>query len=566
MPWLNGQQFIFTRVEPEYSPSHYGGYQMVYRSPGLSPALVASCEERVKSFHPPIPDLVRWQFFTVENSVVLTHSMQVETVREINDRDGRPGIFLCHGLVFTAADFTAATGNNPFPVFDCFDFVKDAPTLVQAYNQKTGGERPCQINWKDIIPPHDGWLKESPKFVKLAYQARQLKSQGQFLLFFGTEAEIAAALRIIFYLIPERERLACSFDTHIEQMKTAAGQFWAVGAPDYQAGSTLLVNCRSHLLDGDKLAVPPKDMYLVWLAQHVGDSPEAVLTQAPTIQELTRAFRENKLIPPESMSEEAILSFLEQFKPQVEERLHAIFAAQVSPQLANSLVKWLFRTCPDKLYILNIAAIRGLPRGKLIEYVKDWFCEQAPQFALLKSGEWERLENLARKENDPVLQFWTAIHFDDNKARHKSLAQMNTEAFIEATELMFKPFGPMAYLHPKHVARWIERIQEERRAFKDDDFVKLVLAAIEAGGATWMDRWASRIASLENKALTRLEKQVEKVTDLSPDFRFALRQRRQQEGPPYSFFDNLKDIVLGEKETKKNPSKVPSLPKKDDKR
>jgi hypothetical protein len=122
---LRGWQMIFTRVEPEYSPQHKSGFQTVYSSRELSIADVKQIERRVQCFQANDPALERWQFFTLESGlVVLTHSVTIESHPQIIDRNRRGGVFLAHCLIFRREDFQKWTHNDPFRIFDRFNFVQ----------------------------------------------------------------------------------------------------------------------------------------------------------------------------------------------------------------------------------------------------------------------------------------------------------------------------------------------------------------------------------------------------------------------------------------------------------
>jgi hypothetical protein len=547
---LLGRQFIYSRVEAQYSPASKDDFQMVYRSPGLPDDLMRLCEEQVKSFRPASPTLVRRQFFTFGEHVILTHTVLVETIREINDRNGRPGIFLCHGLVFYAEDFRAATGNNPFLVFDQYEFLRDSRSLVQGYDQKRGLERPCTLNPVTSAPLDSGWLREAPALVDLAYQAGQLKSQSRYLLFFGDEPEITAALRVLFFLISEGNRLACSFDTSIEQISTAGGRYWAVGAPGFQAGGTFTIDCRSRCLAGSTRPLPADDMYLAWLARHSQYPPDWVIGMVPSIQNISLAFRERTALPPQKTSEDAGMSFMEQFRELTETNLRKYFTEAVSRRAADSLTEYHIRTCPTRVSLLSLAASGKLPAGQLVQVVRGWFGELAPGFKLLGDGEWKNLKKIAAGENDMVLQFWVAAQDDDEKKRLSALDQMEPREYLQALRLLFEPFHPKKFLHPKHILKWLQVMQSELHKYPDGDFVKIVTAVIKNDGIQWLDYLSGRVPLLDDQSLGQLEKQVGKEHDLPAHFMQAMLRRREELGPPAGLLENIKDSLQIKKASK----------------
>jgi hypothetical protein len=549
MPRIQGQQFIFTRVEPAYSPTNYGGYQIAYHSPGLSTEVVSACENRVKSFHPPQPDLIRYQFFSIVDTVVVTHSKQIETVREINDRDMRSGIFLCHGLVFSRIDFEAIAENNPFFIFDHFRFLQDSQTFVRNYNHMEKQEVPGIVSGELRLPPQSGWLKETPKIVNLALHAQNLIHSKQLLLLLGTSEEILGSLQTFFHFIPLHERLGCSFDTHIPQVQAATGKFWAGGAPKYISGSKLIAHCKTHRIEEYPPGLKTAELYPIWLQNNIQNPPSQISALAPSIQKLSRAFQEKKPVHPDRVLEEAAISFYTQFRDKVFENIRSLYKDQVPSHIATSLCQHLIQNNQEKRFVLYYAALPRLHSEKLMKQVRNWFVEQAPSFSVLKRGDWEKLEKLAKKHKDPILAFWIAVHFKDQKTSQKALQVMDKQNFQEALDLFLKPFEPHFYVHQHHLNPLVNTLNQVR--IPNAAFLNTIQAIIKAGGEAYLGPLAPQVASLDNKALTALEKATKKSRNLPQNFKNAIHRQRQLLGPPRTIVNSVRNMVSGDKSNRR---------------
>src|SRR5581483_6815614 len=73
--------------------------------------------------------------------------------------------------------------------------------------------------------------EELLKFYRLLEAAPALLEQKKSILMIASNsAEIFRLLSTLLLLLPLAERVACSFDTFVENCTPAAGRFWAVGS------------------------------------------------------------------------------------------------------------------------------------------------------------------------------------------------------------------------------------------------------------------------------------------------------------------------------------------------
>jgi hypothetical protein len=546
---LRGWQMIFTRVEPEYSPQHKSGFQTVYSSRELPLADVKQIERRVQCFQANDPALERWQFFTLETGfVVLTHSITIESHPQIIDRNRRGGVFLAHCLIFRKEDFQKWTHNDPFCVLDRFDFVRDAPTLVERFNQAENREPRCEFEASDIGHPAGDprWWPEAVRLVGMAEQAPALKTRTQSILLHGSSSQIQDLLRSVFQWMPRRMRLDCSFDTHVDRCMVPPGLYWAVGLPARASGWPIAIDAGSYQVGGPASTVNSGDMYLTWLRQAVAGDRSAAVAQVPVIEELSDAFQAARF-PAHIVveDEEACDAFFAVHEARVMQNLRVALGKATSPSVGNLLADYIARTGVRKSDLLGIAAIQRVPLESpgwlrwLVARARSWMIEQAPAFEGLKRSEWKAFQDLAQRAGDPVLLFWAAALGDERKLREEALSRMNVGEFRSSLELLARPIAATSFVAPQHVAILVAAAQPVAQDMDDEHFVELVKAVIAAGGAPYLDSFAGRIARMENRELVGLEKELSKTSGIAEGFLQAIAARRDELGPQVGLIQKL---------------------------
>lgn len=538
---LRPKQMIFTRVEPEYSPRHRSGYQTVYHSPALSTTDVKAIEKRVQCFHSKDSSLVRHQFFSLDSGqVVLTHSVTIDSHPQIVDKNRRRGVFLAHCLIFTRREFDKAD-NNPFKIFDAFTFLDDAETMVREFNQTKGKEPTCRIELERGLRSSgsESWSAEAHKLVTLAEQGA-IKAKSQSILFYGSENEIDEALRAVFDVVPKRTRLACSFDTHIERCMTPRGLYWAVGAPSRQGGSYIYINAASRQVGKFEAAPDTSDMYIAWLQHVAGRSSHEVMTQLPTIQELNEAFKDRRPIQA-TLDEEASQSFFALHQKRIMEELSSALSSATSPKIGALLAEHLLNVA-DKKTLLDIAASHAVMPKSLSSDIETWLLEQAPHFAALTGNDWKILQEVAHHAPNHTLLFWAAVGSNNKKLRQEALMKMDNDEFSRGLRLMLNPINPADFVTPQHLPALLDKVEPIVTNLEDEPFVDFLTALIAVGEVSALDALANRVFGLENKALTCLEKELQKSDNVSERFAEAVHRRREELGAPAGWRGTLSTL------------------------
>ncbi len=540
MTTLYAEQLIYTRVESAYSPRRSAGYQTVYRGPSVSSATVEEIEKHIQCFRPKESELTRLQYFRLGNgAAVLTSSRQIDTHAEIVDRDRRRGIFMAHCLIVSRNEFAKAD-YNPWPLLDQFPFLHDAERMVDQFGKATG-EAPTVAIEVDL--PHrpilSSWPgQEAVKIVSLALEADQLKQDGKSVLMIGSPQEINETLKIVFYLLPIRDRPDCSFDTSIESCTIRPGTYWAVGASSRQSSSSYyVVNAsESKVISSLPILTARDDLYLEWL-QHVSltsDFPSRA-GKAHAVQQLARAFANRQHLSPEHLDRSACSEFLHLNEERVIRDLGGVLAEQLGRSLAKPLSLYMNQVIPPATF-LSIAASGKISPAYLCEIVAHWIVETEPD---LRGSEWKTIQDMARKGGDMRLLHWAATggRRVTSRIRDEALKSMAVDTFQAALERL-GPIPPANFVTPRHLLLLLT----DRRltSMTDEQFLDLVSAIIEAGLANQLAPLTKYIDRLDNTHLTQLEKIIKKhKLEIPEHFNSQVLARREQVGDPPGFLERI---------------------------
>lgn len=498
-------ELIYSRVESAFSPRRRSGYQTVYRSPELDEAAVQAIEERVQCFDAADPEVVRRQFFPLDDGrCAVTHTRTIAPHREIVDRNGRLGAFLAHCLVVTRAEFDRRHA-NPFVLLDHFDFLTDPEVMVQRYGPGRVPEPPAPPAVARAPEPDSSWSDaETRKLLYLARQAEPLVGAAGSVLLVGDQEEIVEALRLVFACLPANLRWACSFDTHIERCSVRPGRFWAVGAPRRQGGEFLLVDAAARTVDS-----PGPDegsgssLYFRWVDHVAGQQGQLLARYAPTAQALALAFEAGA--PPEDVAgwdEDACRSFLDLHVDFIRRRVRALLEAALSPELATALAPVVEGGLGARA-LLEFAARPDAPAGRLSGLVADWVAAGPP---VLSDPDWGRLRVLARGCGHWRLLHWSATlcRRPREAERDEALEQMDVPTYRAALALLGRPIAPRHFVAPAHVADLLAH--PAVASAPDRDVVRLAGALAAAGVGERLGPLADRVAAMSAAALKALRR------------------------------------------------------------
>ena len=541
MQTVNGMQMIYTRVEDDFSPTHQGGFQTYYRSPALLQDDVALIEQRVNCYQPVIVGTIRRQFFTLPSgNVVLTCSNGIEVNKKINDRCGARGMFLVHCLIFSPDEFIK-TNHNPFKIFDQANFLTDAEQMVRDFSQANNREPTCCFEIDPFTPTEGGeeWWSSARSLVAYADQNRMMKSKGQSLLFYGQADEIDRALRAIFWVVPARLRLGCTFDTCIEGCSVKAGQYWAAGASALRGDPFISIRAADYQVGSLKEILPTEDFYLDWLQKTALQPGAEMFPKVLTFQELNEAFIYKEKPSKEVMVETYCEEFFTLYSSKVIQNLQSIFARNIDPGLSESFTAYLLELHIPKSQVLSIATSKNMSVHDLTLFVRKWMKTKAPDFSGIKNGEWRALKQFSKQAGDSLLQVWVAVLSSDEGMRRDVIQKISAEDYKEALDLVCRPISPALFFHLNYLDILIPYLAEIQPHIDDDDFLELCRLLVEKNSTQHLAKLTWKVSNLQNKALTDLEKLLKKEKFLPTALIEALRIRRGQLGSPVGLLGKI---------------------------
>ena len=545
MKVLQAAQFIYTRVEPNYSPVDRSGYQIVHKPQGLSSQDVSAAEQRVQCYRPGDQSVVRYQFFPLPSgALALVRSKVIPTDPVINDKDGRSGVFMAHGLIFSPDDLRLADF-QPFLIFDRFRFVDSAEEMVREFGQATGRSPIAQVQIEaNRTTPTTMWRgEEIRRLVALAAQAKQLTASGRSVQLVGRPIEIDEALRITFLLLPRELRPLCSFDTCVEGCMTLPGLYWAIGSSFRESSGSLIdVDAKNRRLPGPLPgSVEPDDLYFAWLGRALAlDSISTVLERAPAIQHVASSFTEGTELDQTQSDDEAIQEFLELHESRVHRAFQEALCKVVGERLAGQWQDDLWNRWPPRTRLAT--ASQRVPLEALSAYAGDWLQYLRPD---LPDGDWKRLQNLARASNDALLLFLSSVLSKklNEAVQQEALRRMDSVVFRLATRAMPKTIPPAYYVSQEHLAQLLSSPQLTEMSA--EQLVDLIDVIVGKGYGSQLSPLSGYVSSLDSDGLARFEKLIRKNSQIPPDFVVAVSARRQQLGEASGLFGRIKSRLPG---------------------
>lgn len=566
---IRANQLFLTRVEPTFSPKRMGGYQVVYRSDGITQAESDEVQKAVEAFvatrgldTPP-----RWQFFALTNQkVVIAKTHVIDTDTEIMDETGRRGIFLVHCYVFTRQEFSSIQ-NNPFAILDHWSFASSTDALrdlIERYGKGTGKADVVEGNvYTAFAPPTHSWSgDEFEKLVRLASNAGKVKSMKKSILLIGTQEDILEALRVALYY--SRNKLECTFNTNIDRSQVAPGLYWALGVSAQQnAGSNFIeVNAseRRVVASIDGLWEPSNDLYQIWFEELTRRGDIYNRDQnAQFIQQLSEAFTSRRVLNRTDVDalnqwQAACESFESVHRDLIIQRVREAISNHLpQSQLLNQLVTYFDQYVPIA-YTLCVA----IPAEISPEYLIDNSVRMLEHFDIgresLKPGDWSAFYKLAsthiRAERSLELAFWATIFHGKgtDKERAFVLKSMRPEQFQRVLQKLFNPLHPADFVARGMPSALLDILLHHPRLLQmtDEQFVALIETLCQLGYTERLDRLPEdlyrRIYNLESEHIQQLERLLSSRVVLGV-FVQAVRARIAQLPPQQGFMHRISSLV-----------------------
>ncbi len=493
---------IFTRVEAAFSPTNESRFQVYYHSPGIADKDVELIRDRVQVFRPNLASLVRKQFFLLpDRQVVVTSTHNFMGHPQINDKYERD-ILLAHCLVFSTADFSK-TLNNPFKIFDHFDFLSNAEAMVKQFDQRAGREPETWIEFDPYAPicSTEDWFPDLVKLVGLALKERKGEDNPALVLK-GTQDQILARLRAVFELMPVKNRLSCSFDTFAEGENLKAGKFLFVCGPDFRDSSNI-VDAQTGKVGAKIELINQDDLYLSWLQNSLKTNTRHDMSLVPVFKELCAAFKEQRTPEETVLASPASQEFYKFFKQVIANKLLAVFSHGTSAEIGQLLSNAYLRTV-DIGQVLKTAAVGKLSAPQVAECARQYILMTAPKFNGITNKDWRNLSQLGRQAGDDTLVLWAAIQTKNKNLRLKTLKKISRPAYVNALELLGNPILPLDILMPAYMPELIKKLVEVQNQITGNAFSDMLDWCFKGKSEDLLGGTTSLVSRLDNMQLYRV--------------------------------------------------------------
>lgn len=523
---IPAKQLIYTRIEEAYSPTNKSGYQIYYCSSGIKQNSIANIVNNISDFEPHTYGIKRWQCFFLENKteVVLSVTQVIDSHPEIIDKDSRPNILIAHCLVFKLEDYLALEC-NPFSVFEQFQFVSSAQTLIENYNQNQNLEKEAlfSLQTQDVL--------SKKNIAKLVTLGAPESSKNTFLVL-GEDTQIYDLVKSIFLSIPVSYRMNLSFDTYIRGRKILPGEFWVVGSHEWKSGYSLIINADSQ--DFDFVLTLSKDLYILWVEANYNwaDFYELI----PEIQYISDAFSFRRRIDENRISERSLSSFYTLHRDYIYKKVLTTIKRLIGENISSRFLPFY-----EKNYVItdfiSTSSTENINPRKLTRYIKEWFLNIPSDINYLTKDDWNILKSFSINTKDNVLIYWTAILMGDKKTTTHMTGILSLEEYREALGLLNRPLSPTSLYIANYCNEFTSFVSNRINELKEEEYVNIVHEIIEHQ-TELPDSFYIYVLKLGNKELTNLEKLVSKKK-ISAEFNMAIKTRRSQLGQPHTIFDNI---------------------------
>jgi len=540
MAVLTIRHLIFTRVQPEYSPTRKNGFQPVYFSQEIKED-VAAIEKRVQCFIPTQAhveqEVAEYQYFWIgTDKAVIVQTLPIASDPEVIDAaSGRTGHFVSHALVINRDQF-ARIRNDPFAVIESASeagvFTDSVETLVHYLREAPPPDQLTVKRRTKLNESLEGWTVASlEKWALMAQSADELTSKKGSLLLLSEDPEMVyALLSAALYLMDSEYRIGCTFNTFVDGCVPSAGMYWAVGSHKRVSGSAFTtIDLSSNEIEVKQQQSDPKTSpYSTWLRQksmsYVGFSvgmPEIYVAQIAA-----ECLATKRALPEESLLETALTTFREvnqeRYQSGLMKALIAVLGKSFSEQIAPSLIKLAgIRTLIDAgaQEIIDPRAIAPMVYKWVVEHhtnIKAW--NDLLKFA--QSVEYEPLIVLAGAKAPSGLLSGNkgaraSAEALDQLARKGELTRWldNLQSILEVEDLLTVTTAP------------IIAAEIDPETLDDDSFVRLTAALIRKDGSILDKRYSARVRRLSNKQhIKELTKLIKKAENLESDFVRAIQE------------------------------------------
>ena len=438
-------QHIYGNLEKEVSPRKISGFQTIaYTSEMLGEIESGEIEKRLVYNYSEIEPVKMMFFRLANNKYVISRLIPLPDL----DRFGRKGLYLAQSFIFSLEDFVQLN-YNPFTALKLLRlyFIKSNIEALKLAN--SGESNIIYLNLEannDVFNPLDieilnevqNWNTEELK--KLAFTAlncAKYKFEKKSIALIGKPENIENTLNVALSLIPNKNRLDCSFDTYAPGCNPVANYFWAFGYPAVPPGSQAFIAVDA-VQRAIKLNTYSSDScYERWLFSNITSRKfTEIFTRKALASELQNlllgAQVDNNLL--QSVSEGFLQEFFVINWSFVIKSFNATLSKTLGINLGLSIQDRAFRHCqnldPRQLLIVLIG---GLSMQVLAEELYQVFKNRKPS-----DGELNELGNFIKVNKHDLL----AIHYyywKKNGAQLQSLLDgLDEKTYLEVIELLIK--------------------------------------------------------------------------------------------------------------------------------
>jgi len=523
-------QLIYTRVEADYSPIRKSGFQTVYHS-GLTREIVDIIEQRVRCFGAAKADSARLQFFPAcDNKVVLAHTISIQTHPEIVDRSYRPGAFLSHCLILNAQDFEKKLQNDPFALFDEFDFINSATQMVERFGkssfliQHVAWEYPKQHKNTFSIKP----LHAVPLALYLLTADSSETNVLPVLLQVESRKEIEL-LKLVFQLLPYDRRQDCFFDTQINRCLTRSDWYKIICKNSSNSDTEVEHIKFSDIANKQYNTYEIKSIYTGWLS-YINGSDELkqrklhnLICQAEKIQNVDLNLRRTGVCALDALSKRSIKEIRKVRCKLVEEILDNKISSILNKKLAHLITPYILKAKNSQLIRWSITqSIDDISLHKaIIEFLNDDDTE-------LVDEDWMVIKKFSEKTRNMYLLFHssTCSKRVDSRSRDKALQLMSQSEYSQLLKKLNNPITPIHFVEESRLPMLLRK--NVINLMTNDQIIELIEKFIQIKAEAYITKFVTRIEEFDIESIQSLEKLIRRNKHVAPKVILAITNAKSQ--------------------------------------
>lgn len=532
---------IFSRVESQYSPKNESGFQVALSSKNISVEDVSAIEKRVKCFNYDMNmETIRYQFFwTPTKQAAIVKSTPVKGHTEIIDRYGRDGAFIAHAILLSENDFSSIQ-NDPFSVFEGADkLFASTPEQLRSYVKKTLPPKSLDLNLRKnvIVHNHFSTTEWGLLFDIGSNASEKFTKQNRSLFLKSAHSEERKNfLSAIIFLVESKDRIHCTFDTHVETCEPMSGDYWAIGGSSTNTSDYVITDLSQIKFKILHQGIErKKTLYANWLTNQIQQirNPLMLFEKIHSGQVLTLALTSGEQVSKLDADSEIIQTFWETNKKELDLRLKEAIDVHPDLQDLKTFLPYIKKHFSDHFLIKTIAQ-GSISSKNLALCLFSWLIERNP-----KTSKWKNILKFGITSNHLGIQLLASSRLHRARApitnrlskvlavRKKALQELSQSSNSGSIIQSLLGHIPINWLIEKETVKLIIPLFDYQSllSLSDDEFASLIIAIIENHGETVISKSFIKRASrlTQTKKVNHMVKVVQKNKLVSPEFKKALR-------------------------------------------